>query len=825
MTIDALEHQKSKKALSPLAPRAHIGYLVGYRASTQYVVWIPSIRANKVMTTSNVQFDEDQAFDPKREENAEAFQVYAYDILRDLAAVDVGEEEIPEKLGLSSDPFFETSSLLTIGAEKSGGKDSTEIKVQERNGAKATHQGTPGPTYPTPPTSGTRDAPNIAPEPETPRVTQEEGDEQLGGEESGFSPQSSTPDDAPQDTIQLSLGTPIRDDSIDPGQDLGGEVTRELQALTIDDESEHSTNTPDTQSQRKKRDTSEGINQANILPGKRARRPRLTVNYVMAKASTHKLHIDEVPPAPRSHSQARESEHWLDWEKGMSKEIEAHKTNGTWQTVPKKQVQDLGYDLLPVKWVYDYKTDEHGFIKEFKARLVVRGNFEEDLGQDTYAATLKGRVFRLLTALGCAEDYETEQYDVKTAFLNTYLEEAVYCHGPTGYSPPGTCLKLIRGLYGLRIAPKLWYERLSGFFRAIGATRIEEDTCVWIREGVIVFFFVDDIVMMYHKDFTKQWKVVHEALMKEFNIKYLGELRWFLGIEVIRDRPNKLLWLSQESYISKIANKFHIPDRDERLPMTPITNTELTQYTGTASKSDTLRYLSLVGSILYPAITTRPDVAFAAARLAQFSRNPGPKHIREAEKCISYLYNTRKRCIRYSGYEVTAPLFCASDSSFADDPDNRKSSQGYVFLHMGGPVDWKASKQDTVTTSSTEAELLSMSFAAKEQASFRRLLTSLGIQTHGADEIWCDNLQTLRLVTQIAAKLKTNLKHVDVHRLWLRQEVQTKRVKASWVQTNDNPADGMTKALPRQKHEDFVKQLGLTGKPTENEVGETAYYQ
>ncbi|KJZ68595.1 hypothetical protein HIM_12015 [Hirsutella minnesotensis 3608] len=537
MTIDALEHQKSKKALSPLAARAHIGYLVGYRASTQYVVWIPSIRTNKVMTTSNVQFDEDQAFDPKREENAEAFQVYAYDILRDLAAVDVGEEEIPEKLGLSSDPFFETpffetpffetSSLLTIGAEKSGGKDSTEIKVQERNGAKATHQGTPGPTYPTPPTSGTRDAPNIAPEPETPRVTQEEGDEQLGGEESGFSPQSSTPDDAPQDTIQLSLGTPIRDDSIDPGQDLG-------------------TNTPDTQSQRKKRDTSEGINQANILPGKRARRPRLTVNYVMAKASTHKLHIDEVPPAPRSHSQARESEHWLDWEKGMSKEIEAHKTNGTWQTVPKKQVQDLGYDLLPVKWVYDYKTDKHGFIKEFKARLVVRGNFEEDLGQDTYAATLKGRVFRLLTALGCAEDYETEQYDVKTAFLNTYLEEAVYCHGPTGYSPPGTCLKLIRGLYGLRIAPKLWYERLSGFFRAIGATRIEEDTCVWIREGVIVFS-VDDIVMMYHKDFTKQWKVVHEALMKEFNIKYLGELRWFLGIEVIRDRPNKLLWLSQES--------------------------------------------------------------------------------------------------------------------------------------------------------------------------------------------------------------------------------------------------------------------------------------
>ncbi|KJZ70300.1 hypothetical protein HIM_10307 [Hirsutella minnesotensis 3608] len=165
MTIDALEHQKSKKALSPLAPRAHIGYLVGYRASTQYVVWIPSIRANKVITTSNVQFDEDQAFDPKREENAEAFQVYAYDILRELAAVDIREEEMPETLGLSSDPFFETSSLLTIGAEKSVEKDSAEITSRERNEARASHQGTPDPTYPTPPTSGTRDATNSAPEP------------------------------------------------------------------------------------------------------------------------------------------------------------------------------------------------------------------------------------------------------------------------------------------------------------------------------------------------------------------------------------------------------------------------------------------------------------------------------------------------------------------------------------------------------------------------------------------------------------------------------------------------------------------------------------
>ncbi|KAM4064377.1 reverse transcriptase (RNA-dependent DNA polymerase) [Hirsutella rhossiliensis] len=174
------------------------------------------------------------------------------------------------------------------------------------------------------------------------------------------------------------------------------------------------------------------------------------------------------------------------------------------------------------------------------------------------------------------------------------------------------------------------------------------------------------------------------------------------------------------SYLSKMAKKFHIEDDDQILgvPQIPITTEELKPYEKTATRDEVHQYLSLIGSILHPAIHTRPDGAFPVGKLAQFSHNPGPKHRREARRCLAYLYHTRDRCICFSVKEAERRFLCASDSSFADNPETRKSSQGYVFLFLGGPVDWKATKQATVTTSSTEAELLALSSAAKEQMQF-----------------------------------------------------------------------------------------------------------
>ncbi|KAM4061197.1 Integrase, catalytic core [Hirsutella rhossiliensis] len=305
------------------------------------------------------------------------------------------------------------------------------------------------------------------------------------------------------------------------------------------------------------------------------------------------------------------------------------------------------------------------------------------------------------------------------------------------------------------------------------------------------------------------WTKVARKMVEEAG-HFIIPLRWVYAYKLdeqgyvtrfkarLVDRAQKKLWLAQASYLSKMAKKFHIEDDDQILgvPQIPITTEELKPYEKTATRDEVHQYLSLIGSILHPAIHTRPDGAFPVGKLAQFSHNPGPKHRREARRCLAYLYHTRDRCICFSVKEAERRFLCASDSSFADNPETRKSSQGYVFLFLGGPVDWKATKQATVTTSSTEAELLALSSAAKEQMQFSRLIKELDIKVEGTNELWCDNLQTIRLLTELSAKLKTNLKHIDIHRHWLRQEVQEERLQITWIKSTENPADGMTKPFP-----------------------------
>lgn len=165
--------------------------------------------------------------------------------------------------------------------------------------------------------------------------------------------------------------------------------------------------------------------------------------------------------------------------------------------------------------------------------------------------------------------------------------------------------------------------------------------------------------------------------------------------------------------------------------------------------------------------------------------------------------------IDYSGDEDS--ILYASDAAYADH-DDRKSTEGFLFKLFGGLVDWRAAKQKTVTTSTTEAELLAISHGAKDTYWWRRLFTAIGLEIGSASRtlsILCDNSQTVDILTKEEPELKTKLKHVDVHHFWLRQEAQAKRMQIEWVPTSRMPADGLTKALTRQKHEDFIKMLGL----------------
>jgi hypothetical protein len=240
---------------------------------------------------------------------------------------------------------------------------------------------------------------------------------------------------------------------------------------------------------------------------------------------------------------------------------------------------------------------------------------------------------------------------------------------------------------------------------------------------------------------------------------------------------------------------------------------ELLPSLANADKPSVMQYQRKMGSLLYAAVTTRPDIAFAVSRLARFIQNPGQDHQRAADRVIQFLYNTRSRAICYGGGDTgddgARSFVCASDASFADNTVDRKSSQGYIMTLFGGPIAWRANKQDTVTTSSTEAELLALSQTAKEAIFLSRLFKAMTLKLREPLTIDCDNTQTLRLIKEDTARLVTKLRHVDIHQHWLRQEFAMGRVLFRWKATKEMIADGLTKALPRQKFENFIKLIGM----------------
>jgi hypothetical protein len=127
----------------------------------------------------------------------------------------------------------------------------------------------------------------------------------------------------------------------------------------------------------------------------------------------------------------------------------------------------------------------------------------------------------------------------------------------------------------------------------------------------------------------------------------------------------------------------------------------------------------------------------------------------------------------------------------------------------GGPIHWHATKQKTVTTSTTEAELLALSTASREMMWWTQFFDAIRFKTDEPISINCDNAQTVKLMQNASPRLNTKLRHVDIHQCWLRQQVQSHVIDIKWVPTNEMHANSFTKLLGPQAHQRFVQQLGM----------------
>jgi hypothetical protein len=508
-----------------------------------------------------------------------------------------------------------------------------------------------------------------------------------------------------------------------------------------------------------------------------------------------RIHQSQLPLLPKTMKQL--DTHMFSSQFRRAQEIEWRdlRAKGVFRKTDKTKTTADG-EVLPLMWVFTYKTDSDGYLSRFKARLVVRGDLQAPL-DNTYAATLAIRNFGALIAIANYFNLELKQYDVPTAFLNAEIDRTLYAETPEAFRhTEGEIMRVIRALYGLKESPILWYNELRRELIKLGLKPVNGFPCLYTSHWLILFVYVDDIVMAFHQLNTHLHKSFEQDLVDLYNIKAMGDLTWFLGIRIVRDRVLHKTWLVQDAFIDKSIEE---PDT---------TRTKL--------------YQQLVGSLAYIAVWSRPDVARTHVVFACHLTNPGQSHVSKIRQTWRYLLSTKALALEafanaqdmaeYLSDDPTYhdPLFFeSSDVSYADEPETRRSSQGYAFKFGGLMIDWKSTVQRTVTKSTTESELLSLSLAASQMEEWMRFFAGINLKIDCTPTIWCDNQQTVGIVTKQHDKLHTKVKHVDIHQLWIRQEVTASRINVQWVPTDRMPADGLTKILPKQKFTEFIRQLGL----------------
>ena len=442
-------------------------------------------------------------------------------------------------------------------------------------------------------------------------------------------------------------------------------------------------------------------------------------------------------------------------------------------------------------WVFKKKYDQNGVLTRHKARLVANGS-KQQYGidyEETFAPVVKFITLRLLLALCAFYDWECDHIDFDTAFLNGILQEIVYMFQPPGFVSkafPNRVLRLIKTIYGLKQSPCEWYRALHAYLVSQGFQRLDTDNGLYIRKNgekmIILAVYVDDL-LIFGND-KPEIKLFKERIAKEFKVKDLGPVKFIVGMEVQRDRKARTIKVVQCQYAKDLLERFHM---DRATPSdTPEESSKILTKDGFKDhpKSKPLTtepYLELVGALIYLMVCTRPDLAHSVGVLSRYMSDPKRDHWNAAKRVLRYIKNTTDVGIVFGGQQKLR-LEGYSDSSFANDIDDRKSTAGYGFMLNNGIISWSSKKQPTVAQSTTEAEYMGLSTASAEAVWLNNLLVELGFRTPNEPvKLYGDNQGSLMLSTN--PKYHNRTKHIDIIYHHIRELIERKKIDLEYMPT------------------------------------------
>ena len=488
-----------------------------------------------------------------------------------------------------------------------------------------------------------------------------------------------------------------------------------------------------------------------------------------------------------------EREQWL---AGERKELDELMSKETWRKVkrPKKKA-------ITCRWVYKLKPPTTLNPKPiFKCRLVAHG-YKQKAKIDyssTFAQVATLKAFRIMMLLSVFLGMRATQMDVKNAFLAGKLDVEIYMTPPPGYEDEIGTVLLVKSIYGLKQAPRIWYNTLISKLHSLGFKELISDSCVFAHhtEKCYILIFVDDIIL-----FTKDESfrtTVERALQSFFDIKLLGSLRLFIGLQVDTDDDGNV-HIHQYDYIQKLRDVFskYFTGYFSKVNCPCDYNVKFSQQQQPSKHAEQQSMLSypyrqLIGSLLY-LLGTRPEIYFVIISLSRFVTNPGYVHWLAALRVLYYVCNTALfGLIIKVGQSFKLSVYV--DSDHAGNVDDRKSISGYIIYLGSTPIVWRSKQQKgKPAESSCEAEYIALSACINEVVWIITFLAELGFNVPLPVPVHGDNRSAQDLAHNPVHHERT--KHIDIRYHRIREFILDGTISLYHVRSEDNPSDVFTKSV------------------------------
>ena len=508
---------------------------------------------------------------------------------------------------------------------------------------------------------------------------------------------------------------------------------------------------------------------------------------------------------PKTYEEAMRSIDSNFWREAINSEIESIMNNNTWVLCDLPR----GCKALGSRWIFKKKYKSDGSIEKYKARLVVGGHRQKKGVDffDTYSPVANISTIRALIALASIHNLIVHQMDVKTAFLNGDLNEEIYMKQPEGCVVPGyedKVCRLIRSLYGLRQAPKDWYEKFHQTIISDGFQVNDSDACVYSKFDqfgcVIICLYVDDMLI-----FGTNIDVVNtnKAFLSScFDMKDLGEADVILGIKITRNSYG--LSLNQSHYVEKILKKFNqFYCTPVKTPYDP--SIHLKKNNGHSVSQE--EYAKIIGSVMFLMNHTRPDIAYAVSRLSRYTHNPNRDHWGALIRLLKYLKGTINWGLHYQRSPHVLEGYC--DANWVSDNDEIQSTSGYVFTLAGAAISWKSSKQTCHAKSTQESEFIALELAGQEAEWLRCLLADIPLWGKPTPSVsmHCDSQAAMGLANNQLYNGKK--RHIRLRHAIIRSLIRNNVISLEYVKSERNIADPLTKGLCRKLVLESAQGMGL----------------